>query len=377
MFNILGFHGGIGSPAILSCMKGHNLIGNIEPRPFAHVYDKYGRNTFSENFPNSWLVRKINELPKIELERIKKVDVILGHPKCGSYSALINKSGQDRINSHLKKSQDFIEFINIVNQLKPKFAFFDNLPKSLLANPPELYYNSLPKYDVSIQYVSNYNYGNSQSNRNRLFIIASLKDLEYTFIPGEKPNYITAMNAIKDIPEGTFNHDKHNTHLPANVGRRVFQDSSMTWGQVQKVFKEKSNNKPLFYINKNGEKKYHFGFRKISLDKPSPTLIGTNPVIHPHTCLPTSIRERARIQGFPDSFNFYGTKFESDGTWAHNRNSSMIKQTGRCIPCEFPKFLIDQFYAHITNDKDYKCTGNRQISMPKYMEEILYFSDNE
>jgi DNA (cytosine-5)-methyltransferase 1 len=366
---LLGVYGGIGSPAVLAHKAGHEVIGNIEPRSFAHVFDDRGRNTFLENFPGAFLVKTYDEIPPGVLTNI---DVIFGHPKCGTYSNLINKSGQARIDHAAKQSDDFLEFIRITNKIKPKMAFFDNLPKSLEANPPKLYRRLLPDYDVSIQYVSNYYYGNCQTNRNRLFIIASLKELEYSFMPGEMPNDATLESTISDIERriGDLpNHDRHSTEALSNSGRRVFQDGCMSWGQVQQVFADKKDNKALHYFRPDGVKKHHFGFRKADYKKGSPTLIGTHPVVHPVTNLPLSIRERARVMGFPDDFIFYGTKFEEDGTWVHNKNSNMIKQTGRCIPTEFPKFLIDQFEAFLYKDSKYRCSFERLAKPNKYVEE--------
>lgn len=365
---ILGVHAGIGSPMVRAYRSGHEIVGNIEPRALAHHFDDKGRNTFLENFPGAWLVKKIEDVPPSELENI---DIICSHVKCGRYSALINKSGQERIDYAAQQSPEFLEFIRIVNIVKPKLAFFDNLPKSLDANPPELYRTLLPDYHIDIEYVSNYHYGNCQINRNRLFIIASLKELNYSFVPGETPNDMTIMDAIEGIPDGTPNHDKHNLTCGSNAGPRVFQKGPMTWAQVQQVFKEKTDNKALHYINADGELKYHFSFRKAIPDRGCPTLIGTNPVVHPFTNLPTSIRERARIMGFPDDFIFYGTKYESDGTWAHNHNGVMIRQTGRCIPCEFPGFLVDQFVAFCNNDPNYTCSFKRLAKKNKYIEKHL------
>ena len=73
---------------------------------------------------------------------------------------------------------------------------------------------------------------------------------------------------------------------------------------------------------------------------------------------------------FPDDFYFYGMNLKHDGSWAHNQNGNMIKQTGRCIPCEFPGFLINQFDAFI-NDKSYDCSGIRLAETNKYVEEAL------
>ncbi len=373
---ILGVYAGIGSPMVKAQLMGHEIVGNIEPRLMAHVFDEEGRNTFLENFPGAWIVRKFEEVPKEELQDI---DIICGHPKCGSYSNLINKAGQDRIDYMAKKSDDFLEFIRIVNKVKPKMAFFDNLPKSLQANPPELYRNLLVDYDVHVEYVSNYYYGNSQVNRNRLFIIATLKELEYEFCPGEKPSTMSMEDAIGDLAgkEGTIpNHQVHNIKGKSNSGRRVFQDGVMTWEQVAETMSKIEGTGTLHYFRPDGEKKFHFGFRKPRYNFGTPTLIGTHPIIHPETNYPISLRERARVQGFPDDFIFYGLEVLDDGTWLHNKNGNMIKQTGRCIPCEFPGFLIHQFEAFLNNDPDYTCSFKRLAKPNKYvqyaLEEIEY-----
>lgn len=365
---ILGVFGGIGSPMVGAVRAGHEIVGNIEPRSLAHKYDEEGRNTFLENFPGAWLVKSVDDIPPSELENI---DIIAGHPKCGRYSNLINKTGAEREEYASKQSDEFLEFIRITNMVKPKFAFFDNLPKSLDANPPQLYRDLLPDYDITVEYVSNYFYGNSQTNRNRLFIIASLKELEYEFTPGEEPNDDTIMDAIADISDGTFNHDKHSLKAKSNSGRRIYQDDCMTWAQVKKTFDEKDDNHCLHYLASDNTIKYHFGFRRANAEKGCPTLIGTHPILHPETSIPLSIRERARVMGFPDDFNFYGTNYEEDGTWVHNRNNSMIQQTGRCIPCEFPKFLIDQFEAFIYNKTNYYCSCQRLAKPNKYVENHL------
>ena len=174
--NILGVYAGIGSPMIGAKIDSHNIIGNIDPRSFAHYTDDKGRNTFDENFPGAF---RYKVFPRTMLPEI---DIICGHPKCGMYSQLINKSGEDRIKHAAQKSKEFEEFIRIVNIVKPKMAFFDNLPKSLAANPIQMYVDNLPDYHVHIEYIGNYHYGNSQKNRNRIFIIATLKELDLGFV---------------------------------------------------------------------------------------------------------------------------------------------------------------------------------------------------
>jgi len=367
---ILGVYAGIGSPMVNPYKDGHTVVGNIEPRSFAHAFDAEGKNTFLENFPGAWLVKKVDEVP---LSELLDIDIIAGHPKCGRYSNLVNKKKADMEEYSKKKSDEFLEYIRIVNMVKPKFAFFDNLPKSLVANPPELYRSLLPEYHVNVEYVSNFYYGNCQTNRNRLFIIASLKELEYDFFPGEQEYGYTLRDKISDI-EGKYgtlpNHRQHGLKAKASAGRRVYQEGSMSWEQIRKTFEEKTDTKALHYINADGELKYHFGFMRAKYDHGCPTLIGTNPILHPHTNLPLSLRERARVMGFPDDFVFHGMLDEEEGNvWYHNHNSNMIKQTGRCIPCEFPGFLVRQFQAFLDGDVTYTCSGKRLAKKNKYIGE--------
>jgi len=78
----------------------------------------------------------------------------------------------------------------------------------------------------------------------------------------------------------------------------------------------------------------YLGNRELVWDEPSPTITGRGggtggPVIHNHPSLKRrlTVRECARIQTFPDNFVFSGSI------------SSMYRQLGNAVPCEFSVFL--------------------------------------
>ena len=82
----------------------------------------------------------------------------------------------------------------------------------------------------------------------------------------------------------------------------------------------------------------YLGNRELKWDEPSPTITGRGggsggPVIHNHPSLKRrlTVRECARIQTFPDSFEFVGSI------------SSMYKQLGNAVPCKFGEFLSTIF----------------------------------
>lgn len=82
----------------------------------------------------------------------------------------------------------------------------------------------------------------------------------------------------------------------------------------------------------------YLGNRELKWDEPSPTITGRGggsggPVIHNHPSLKRrlTVRECARIQTFPDSFEFSGSI------------SSMYKQLGNAVPCKFSEYLSTIF----------------------------------
>lgn len=82
----------------------------------------------------------------------------------------------------------------------------------------------------------------------------------------------------------------------------------------------------------------YLGNRELRWDDASPTITGRGggsggPVIHNHPSLERrlTVRECARIQTFPDSFQFSGSI------------SSMYKQLGNAVPCKFSEYLSQIF----------------------------------
>ena len=82
----------------------------------------------------------------------------------------------------------------------------------------------------------------------------------------------------------------------------------------------------------------YLGNRELKWEEPSPTITGRGggsggPVIHNHPSLKRrlTVRECARIQTFPDSFEFVGSI------------SSMYRQLGNAVPCKFSEYLSTIF----------------------------------
>lgn len=379
----LGLTCGIGSMLIGAREAGFAVLGNIEWRDYYRLQDKDGKNTFIENFPGAFMVRGIDDLDPFELLDLKDdpVTLAMGHPECGSYS-LLNSANKNSAEQK-KDAGDIPLFLEYVAELKPLYFVMDDLPQSFLAFPMSKYHELLPEYDLFPEWISNYHYGNPQRFRNRMFMIGSLKSEAYTFVPGEDDEHPswTVEERIKNI-EGKYgklpNHDEHTLkgYSSRFINMRKRGDRP-DWKEVQTFFKKHQKPGANFQYHGPDGMKVRPSLIRMKYDYPSPVLTGGNPMMHPTLCLPISIRERARIQGFPDDFVFYGTRFDDEGRWEHNNhNMWMVKQTGKAMPIEFNQYVAEQIAAH-TQEKKFKSTGRRYLKPNPFISQAkTWFCDN-
>lgn len=335
----LGITCGIGSMLGAARQAGFEIVGNCEWRKYYYKKDPKGRNTFLTNFPGAWMVPDYPQDSKEVLERIGKVDVIYGHPECGSFSAL-NFSNKN-YKEHQQGCADIPMFLNAVATVKPRYFVMDDLPRSFIGLPMSEYHKILPEYDLFPEWVSNYHYGNIQLNRKRMFMIGSLKTEKWAFIPNEEEHHLTVQGLIEDLLESNLsNNEPHTTDAPCGkIADYFYYGSRGTWADFQKVMSERPEGPPIDYEAKDGSRKVRCGTAKVRWKGHGFVLDGGSVCTHPIRNLPLSIRERARIQGFPDDFIFYGVKTDERGYWNHDKNNEMVKQTGKAMPWEFNRYV--------------------------------------
>jgi DNA (cytosine-5)-methyltransferase 1 len=371
---------GVGSLLIGAKQAGFDVVGNVEFRKYYHVKDQYGQNTFTSNFPGAIFKPTITDLTPEEIERIMNPDLALGHPECGRYSQL---SGSVK-NRHLRAQDpgDIPLFVDLVAQIRPRFFMMDDLPKSLEAFPMSEYVKRLPDYDLFPEWISNYHYGNPQKKRERMFMIGSLREERWAFSPGEKESYLTVADVIGDLPEPRAgsnypNHDPHDMTADCfralNVGGYRKKNS---WAELREHMLTKKSGYILEYDKADGTKALRFSFVRGHWDGPAHTITGGNAHLHYHRCDPYTIRERARIQGCPDDFVFYGTVLNDRGEWHHDSNSALVKQTGKFMPVEFGRYVSEQVAAHI-EDREFKSSGQRMLPPNSFVDRAKsYYCEN-
>jgi site-specific DNA-cytosine methylase len=344
---------GVGSMLIGARKAGFKVVGNVDWRPYYHT------GTFEKNFPQAFMVKEFNNVDT------PKVDLIMGHTECGNYSQL-NLNRADMV----MDQGDIPIFVHYVQRITPRFFVMDNLPMSLLACDAKYWIKAFPDYDIFFEWISNYNYGNLQKNRNRMFVIGAKKSEKFVFVPGEEENRLAVNDVIGDLlgKEGKVpNHYKHTLNAKCGKAKDLnYRGHVGTWKDVQKYFKKSANGRMIKYHASGGIIKGRPGFYKTYWDKHTHILDGGSPLVHPKTCLPLSPRERLRIQGAPDSFVLVGAILEKDGTWNHDKNNKLVKQTGKFMPVQFCTYIAKQIMAHIRH-WDFECSGQRLLPPNKFV----------
>lgn len=285
---------------------------------------------------------------------------------CGAWSNLrANK------NSAAKDPCDIPLFVDLVARFRPRFFVMDDLPKSFGAFSMEEYHKRLPDYDLFPEWISNYHYGNVQKHRKRMFMIGSRKEERWAFVPGEDPD---AHHTLKDCLAGLTEHTPNNEpHVLDHVcGRAIGLHEPgvhYSWRELRDYFQSHPEGHIMHYFHRTtGKPTCRFGLARTYWEDHCHVITGLNPTIHPVTCLPLSVRERARVQGFPDDFVFYGTKVREDGTWNHDDNNPLIKQTGKAMPIQFCRYVSNQVMAHVRG-VDFDTTSLRVITPNAYVDQ--------
>lgn len=271
---------------------------------------------------------------KLKLKGIEHIHLITGGVPCQGFSLANRKHNDDDERNFL-----FLEYMKYVQEFSPDYIILENVSGmrstagGKFENNIKTYMESLG-YNTTIKLVNAAEYGVPQT-RMRLLFVGVKKDSgladEYVFPEGNfvknplkgsgKKKFRTVADAISDLPE-LDNNERKNSYDK----RTETEYQKMMKGEIDILIQEKptklSNhvapNHPQSTIDKiantkPGEPMYpKFKQRiRLSLDSPSPTQLagGIRPQFqfgHPTQPRGLSIRERARLQSFPDSYEFLG-----------------------------------------------------------------------
>lgn len=365
----MGLTCGIGSMLVGARDLGFEIVGNVEWRDYYRYKPAGASSTFTTNFPGGFIARGTKDVPPDLLPGA--IDFAAGHPECGRYSNLSFSVTSGNGAYQAGRGTDVSDiplFLKLVALFKPRFFLMDDLPDSFGPLPMVEYVKLLPEYDLFPEWISNWGYGNIQKYRNRMFVVGALKSERFVFRPGEAEHKRVLRDDIFDLIGFEDMEDVKN-HATVDLDYRPGRYVNMRWYGDKPSWRDLSTmNEDLmtnlkYWTPGNGEEKVRPGTRSPDWDGFCPVLSGGFNPLHPIRKLPMSIRERARIQGFPDDFVFNHDEagpqrkiwepYSSDGQRG-------IKQTGKAMPLQFCTFVADQVKHHIEG-RPFQATGKRVI----------------
>jgi DNA (cytosine-5-)-methyltransferase len=306
------------------------------------------------------------------------VDIIIGGPPCQAYSI----AGRVRDEHGMKNDYRnflFESYIKVVNHFKPKAFVFENVPGILSAAPTgepiikiiqqtsdDAGYLVLP--DLSKAIIDFSEYGVPQK-RSRIIILGLRKDaygdqtseLLNEFYQKVLPSYrikekVTVEEAIGDLPKlypieefkigrkrysHSFNQNGMSNHEPRWHSERDQKIFKLLCEDIESGRNEYTSTQALkeLYTKMTGHESNVHKYHVIRWDEPSnliPAHLYKDGLrhIHPDSKQARSItvREAARLQGFPDDYEFIGTQAEA------------YKMIGNAVPPIFSKKLAEAIH---------------------------------
>lgn len=276
--------------------------------------DKNAFNTLNKNRP-LWKV-KHQDIAQVDFTQYKdKIDVVAGGPPCQAFSYAGHSRGFEDTRGTL-----FFELARCVKEVKPKIVLVENV-RGLIRHDQGKTLSTMLRTLEDIGYKPVHRLLRAQfldvpQKRERVVIVAVRKDLDIPVLfPKEKDYTISVREALRNCPksDGATYPKRKGEILKLVPPGGYWRDLPI---DIQKEYMKRS-----FYLGggKTGMA------RRLSWDEPSLTLT-CSPAqkqterCHPEETRPLTIREYARIQSFPDDWQFTGS------------TASQYKQIGNAVP---------------------------------------------
>ncbi len=335
-FKSIELFAGAGGLALGLEMAGFNHIGLIE-------FDKSSSQTLKKNRPY-WnvLCEDIEEVSKRDLEKefsIQKyeLDLLSGGAPCQSFSYAGKKLGLEDVRGTM-----FYHYATFLKKLQPKMFLFENV-KGLLSHNKGQTFKVIIDVFKDQGYFINYKILNAldfnvAQKRERLIIIGVRKDLinkiKFEF-PEKQNKKLVLKDILKDVPRSEcakYSKEKEEIFKLVPAGGY--------WKDIDPEVAKKYMKQCWFMAGgRTGI------LRRLSFNEPSLTVLTTPQMKQTERCHPTevrpfSVRENARIQSFPDSWEFVGTI------------ASKYKQIGNAVPVNLAKAVGIKIRQALENNTD-------------------------
>lgn len=284
----------------------------------------------------------------------QKIHLVCGGPPCQGFSTVGKKNELDDRNSL------YWEFLRVVAEINPDFVFFENVSGFKRMYQGKMfdclvdYLSNNLKYTVHSNILNAADFGLPQI-RLRTIVVAHKPEFKFEFpVPQygadntifvKKNSYLTLEDAISDLP--TINSGEISSkylHFPLNEFQLEMRQNCNVLTEhcapnhgesLIRLMKTVPYGGSILNVPLNLRPKSYFQntYARLVWEKPVPTItrnFGTpssSRCIHPVLDRGLTTREGARLQGFPDDYQFFGKK------------GSKNLQIGNAVPPIFAKVI--------------------------------------
>lgn len=323
---------------------GFNLVGAVDSWPVAS-------ETYSRNFSHPILCKDLASMSGEELRHYFNIeavdlDLVVGGPPCQGFS--IQRIGQDED----ERNNLVLEFARLVRELNPRAFVMENVLGLLGARGKPLaaaFESELVRagYQVAMAKVNAADYGVPQLRRRVVFFgwlpdrVTSLSVAQATHTP---LSYRTVQDAIGDLASPP--HDYSPSPLDSLHRRmRMAPQNALRisavppgGGMMDLPIELRAA------CHRNGAERigHRYVYGRLAGDQPAGTITGRfdsftrGKFAHPSDDRNITLREGARLQTFPDTFEFVGTQ------------EAIAAQIGNAVPPLLAKALAMQFARDLT-----------------------------
>lgn len=288
--------------------------------------DEAPAKTYVSNFPKSLTISE--DIRDLECWRLRsllsneKVDVVIGSPPCEPFTGSNPNRMKDPLDRLYKDETGrlVLEFIRILECLEPDYFVMENVPAILDGDLSSALKEEFSRagHKVYFNLLRAEDYG-TPSRRLRVFISNVRID------PPKSGRLITVLEAISDLPEPSAEPQIPNHEPPPNLSKTKLKKAPrLRWGDSMVKYE-------------GAEGRSLPNLIRLHPYKIAPTVLGSSRFIHPFENRLLTVREQARLMGFPDNHVFLGGR------------DQQYNQVGEAVPPPVAKAIALELLKHLDN----------------------------
>lgn len=319
--------GGIACGALRAKSKDGRL--SIE-HTWANDYDSDTCETYRKNIcPDAPETVYCGDVRELNIESLEKIDAFCYGFPCNSFSNVGKHQGFE----NEKFGQLYWYGIKVLKTHHPQWFVAENVSgiRSAGSGDFEIILNDMREagYNLNVHLYKAEEYGIPQT-RHRVIIVGIDKNIPIKYRVPDPSKYskcdISAKTALSNIPENSPNNEIRKLNDKVIKRLSYIKPGENVWQAEQRLGKKFPEELKIHTKTKISQI-----YRKLDPEKPAYTVTasgGGGTFMYHWTDRELTNRERARIQTFPDDYEFIGNY------------SSVRKQIGMAVPCKLSEIVI-------------------------------------